>query len=290
MRGGGWREGALVRLQDGSWGDAAPLPGWSAESLEDVAAWLRSPQGDPPASVRAALEMGNPGAALRDKVPVNALLTGGLDAMKDRGREAVEAGCRCLKIKAAELSAPELADLLRALCASGGEIRFRIDPNRAWTPARTRETAAALGGFRVEYFEEPVAGFEALRGLAEAGVPIALDETLRETEPAALGAFSSIAALVLKPTLMGGFEICRRFALEGARFGIPSVVSACYESGVGIAALGRFAASLPLISDAGLDTYAALEEDVLTRRLAFPGFEFAASEPVPEVDLGKLVF
>jgi O-succinylbenzoate synthase len=67
-----------------------------------------------------------------------------------------------------------------------------------------------------------------------------------------------------------------------------SIVSAAFESGVGIHALGRFAASLESISAAGLDTYSRLQSDVLSQRLEFPGFVFQARQPLPKVDESKL--
>ena len=88
---------------------------------------------------------------------------------------------------------------------------------------------------------------------------------------------------------MGGFACCREFAREGEKLGMVSVVSAAYESGVGIHALGRFAASLPLISAAGLDTYSRLASDVLVTRLDFSGFIFRADQPLPAIDESRLV-
>jgi hypothetical protein len=70
---------------------------------------------------------------------------------------------------------------------------------------------------------------------------------------------------------------------------MASVVSAAYESGVGIHALGRFAASLPRISSAGLDTYSRLEVDVLMQRLDLSGFVFRADQPLPAIDESRLV-
>ena len=71
--------------------------------------------------------------------------------------------------------------------------------------------------------------------------------------------------------------------------GMVSVVSAAYESGVGIHALGRFAASLPSISSAGLDTYSRLESDVLVSRLDLSGYIFRADQPLPVIDESRIV-
>ena len=57
-------------------------------------------------------------------------------------------------------------------------------------------------------------------------------------------------------------------ALKTAHPGIPVVLSAAFESGVGIAALAREAAreTAPPLA-AGLDTYRCLERDILRQRL-----------------------
>jgi O-succinylbenzoate synthase len=149
--------------------------------------------------------------------------------------------------------------------------------------------ADGLKGFPIEYFEEPIADPLGLPDLIErSAVPIALDETLREIRPADLANYEGAAALVLKPTLLGGFQICREFAEAGAALGMRSVVSAAFESGVGIHALGRFAASLENISAAGLDTYSRLQGDILRQRLEFPRFVFQAGRPLPEIDESQL--
>jgi O-succinylbenzoate synthase len=164
-----------------------------------------------------------------------------------------------------------------------------LDSNRSWSLSEALQLADDLQGFPIEYFEEPMADPLELTNLVErSAVPIALDETLREIRPKDLANYEGAAALVLKPTLLGGFQICCEFAEAGAALGMRSVVSAAFESGVGIHALGRFAASLESISAAGLDTYSRLQSDILSQRLKFPGFVFQARQPLPKVDESKL--
>jgi len=180
-----------------------------------------------------------------------------------------------------------LSDITRE---TGCECQLRLDPNRAWSFDETLLLADKLSQFPIEYLEEPLADSSRLPELiSRSACPIALDETLREIEPAGLTHFHGAAALVLKPTLMGGFARSREFATEGEKLCMASVVSAAYESGVGIYALGRFAASLPLISPSGLDTYSRLTADVLAPRLDLSGFVFRADQPLPAIDESRLV-
>jgi O-succinylbenzoate synthase len=288
LRSGAVRRGVLVRLPNG-WGDAAPLEGWSSESFEDVLEWIRrgSDPASAPASMRCALETSE-WPLIHEKVPVNALLTGSAEEILAQSHTALAAGCQCLKIKTAELSFEEIPPLLERIVAIA-PCRFRLDSNRGWSLSGTLRLAEEVSGFPIEYFEEPIADpLEIPELIDESEVPVALDETLREISPEDLADFEGAAALVLKPTLFGGFGICREFAEAGAALGMSSVVSAAFESGVGIHVLGRFASSLEKISAAGLDTYSRLQSDVLCHRLEFPGYVFEATKPLPEVDESKL--
>ena len=303
MTSGGIREGIILRLENSSgavgWGDAAPLPGWSTESLDDVVASIRAGQSEAqwPSSLRCAIE-----AAVcslnnsevwkprRDGVPLNALLDGSFQNILEGARSALARGCRFLKIKVAGISPEELPRLLREISdLANGLCRFRIDPNRAWDVDLALRVAEAIKAFPVDYLEEPLRDASLLPELIKkCPVGIALDETLREISPSKLSAFQGASALVLKPTLMGGFKACMEFAEAGAALGMASVVSASYESGIGIHALGRFALALPNEAAAGLDTYSRLAEDVLCERLDLGEFIFHGDARLPDVDISKL--
>ena len=300
---GGIREGILIRLENSAgavgWGDAAPLPGWSAETLEDVVATIRSRESEPQApsalacaieAARCSLQKYGLWRSRRDHLPLNALLDGSYQEMIERAGSALARGCRCFKIKVTGISPEDLPSLLHSISAlANGRCRFRIDPNRAWDFDSTLRVAEMLKEYSVDYLEEPLRDFSMLPDLIKkCPVGIALDETLREISPSELPAFKGASDLVLKPTLMGGFKVCRDFAEAGAALGMASVVSACYESGVGIYALGRFSLTLPCSAAAGLDTYSRLEADVLCERLDLGDFIFHGECLLPDVDFSKL--
>jgi len=303
MTSGGVREGILLCLENSEgavgWGDAAPLPGWSMESLNDVVASIRAGEREAqwPWSLRCAIEtavcsLNNYEAwkPRREGVPLNALLDGSFQNILEGAGSALARGCRFFKIKVAGISPEELPRLLREISDfANGLCRFRIDPNRAWDFDLTLQVAEATKALPVDYLEEPLRDAALLPELIEkCPVGIALDETLREISPSNLSAFKGASALVLKPTLMGGFNVCMEFAEAGAALGMGSVVSASYESGVGIHALGRFALALPCEAAAGLDTYSRLEEDVLCERLDLGDFIFHGDSRLPDVDISKL--
>jgi len=301
--GGGLREGILLRLESAEgavgWGDAAPLPGWSSESLEDILELLAEESTDlqrVPSlacaieAARASLEGYRGWSVRNDTIALNALLSGSFDQILERAISANSRGCECFKIKTGGISPDELPKLLKAISSlTTSRCRFRIDPNREWDFAAALRIAESIRGFPVDYLEEPLREFWLLPDLIkECPISIALDETLREIAPSELISYKGAAALILKPTLMGGFKTCADFSEMGASMGMSTVVSACFESGVGIHALGRFALSLPSAIAAGLDTYSHLEQDVLCERLNLRDFLFSRDTPMPDVDISTL--
>ena len=286
LRTGGVRRGVLVECET-KWSEAAPLLGWSRESYDDVLAWIRGRGDEVPASMRCALDTAD-WPVRHPEVPINALLSGSAADILASAKRVLREGCRCLKIKSGGLAFSEIPPLLDRILESGTCV-FRLDPNRSWSLSETLQMAESLRDYPVEYFEEPISDADGLpRLIRESVIPIALDETLREILPDGLEKFQGAVAVVLKPTLMGGFSLCREFAEAADSLGMTAVVSAAYESGVGIHALGRFAASLAKPVAAGLDTYSRLEFDVLARRLDFSGFVFRADQPLPDVDRSRI--
>ena len=282
------REGILLRLSgdDGSegWGETAPLPGFSKESLEEAALQLRRLTGAligrevtddwtgqdwslgreiesiaPPPSVRFGLELAvwnlsatTLGKTLpqlvtpqpRAKVPVNGLLSGTPDRILEDARRMRNAGYRAVKLKVGMKTVVEDIRLVRTLVE---ELGSGISLRLDANRAWGYEEAARFvrGAPRFEYVEEPLADPARLPELAEElGVPVALDESLVGMEPDELGEHGYARAIVLKPTLLGGVSRTLRMAERALRLGMTPVVSSSYESGVGMAALVALAAGI----------------------------------------------
>jgi O-succinylbenzoate synthase len=316
------REGLLLRLSgdDGSegWGESAPLPGFSPESLHRATAQLRGVAGTllgrditgdwtereggelgrelerfaPAPSVRFGVELAvwnlraaSSGGSLprllagRPRVPVNGLLSGSRDEVLQEARHMKDAGYETVKLKVGAKAAAEDARLVSRLVEElGTSVSLRLDANRAWG---YEQAAEFLGGVpHFEYLEEPLANPGRLPQLVrEFGVPVALDETLVGMGPGVLGEHRYARAVVLKPTLLGGISNTLRIAERALDLGMRPVVSSSYESGVGTAALVALASGIgERPVPAGLDTYRRLAEDVLDMPLGLPA---------PSVDVGE---
>lgn len=263
------REGLMVRVHDGrteGWGECAPLPGFSAESLDAVRSELRHAieevsrghTAEPRLpSVRCGLEMAmadlhfNTGNLAVDLVPrarqsLNAVLLESEGVEKAAGLAA--AGYTTIKIKVG--GDPE-ADALRVRAVSDvwfrgderGGATLRLDANQAWTLDEARRFAEGLATVEIEYIEEPTGSLADNRTLAEEGLPIALDESLRELDSDTVAALAWPAALILKPMMMG-LSDARATALRALDAGVTPVISSSLESDVGLWGLARFAASI----------------------------------------------
>ncbi len=298
------REGALVRAvsERGAtgWGDCAPLPGFSRESLwgalkeidavsayvgsceirtfDDLAACSRTVEGLS-SSARFALESAVACAAAEeagetagqwllgasaDRCEVNALATGAPDTWAEAARRAAAERYRVLKIKIGRSSlAREVESLTEAAAAAPG-LRFRLDANRSWSVVAALAFAREVERLPVEYIEEPFAGAFAPPSDWPARPGLARDESLWEiADPP--DPQPPVVAWVLKPTLVGGLVRAIGLALRARRAGCAAVWSAAYESGVGIRMLAELGGALG--GAAGIDTLRALEEDVLAPRI-----------------------
>lgn len=292
---GASREGALLELRDSAGnvgrGEAAPLPGFSRESAGEAARQLAALTGpdasaqEPYPSVRYALELARLGLraaasasplpallspAPRETVELSALISAGPDEAPAEARRLREAGYRAVKLKVGRLPVDEEAALVRRVAGELGEVPLRLDANRAWGLEEALAFARGLDGVEVEYVEEPLADPALLpRFAAESGLPVALDESLVGMSAAGLSDHGYAAAVVLKPTLLGGLSRCVALAARAADLDMKAVVSAAFESGVGTLGLVALAAALPGdAAPAGLDTYRRLGADVLRPPLA----------------------
>jgi L-alanine-DL-glutamate epimerase-like enolase superfamily enzyme len=158
-------------------------------------------------------------------------------------RQAFAAGIRCLKIK---LVAADDPGRVVAIAAAAPEARLRIDANRTWPRAEVVDRLAALAQLPIDYVEEPCVDAHML--LAES-LPcrIALDEGLLQmTSDEIHAALRSpqLAAIVLKPTLLGGFSVVLPLAALARRSGVAAIVSHTLEGPIGTAACAELALAL----------------------------------------------
>ena len=204
------REGLLVELAGGGdavgWGEAAPLPGFSRESPDEVSGQLRAladamvgrevavhlpdPYGPlareldtmglaPSARFGFELALWNLYAASsgnvlpelvtprpRATVPINALISSPDHALEE-ARRIRAAGYEAVKLKVGTRSVEEDVELVRDLNrVLSNAVSLRLDANRAWGFEEAVEFVRGTEGSRFEYVEEPLADPEQLPSFA----------------------------------------------------------------------------------------------------------------------------
>lgn len=246
-------------------GEAAPLPGMSRETIEETARSLRAfatplAVETPDAALALAANIGSPAArfgvetallgafAQRARASV-AYLLGARDRPLLRCAIVLDAPQPCdaehVKVKVGASFDEDLARIV-AIARAAPRARIRIDANRTWprgdVAGRMRALVRAIPS-RIELVEEPCAN--AVDLLDEAlPLPLALDESLGELTPHELArALRSphLAALVLKPTLLGGFARCLQLAHAAREHGVHAIVSHALEGPIGMAACRELA-------------------------------------------------
>lgn len=296
------REGLLIHLVSASghegWGEIAPLPGFSRETLAEARQQARlactrlegrAYEDDPDllvsflpsvrfgfdsAHMMLSADFHNTGAGVwmggeNSMVRLSALLTGSTDACVAAARRAVTREYETFKLKVGQGTVEEQVERIRRVRdVLPGTAVLRLDANRAWSLETARAMAHALPDFRPAYVEEPLADSTQLKAFHEStGWDLALDETLHGLKPdQPLPDIQGVVAWIIKPTLMGALVDIIEWQERAYRSKKVAVISAAYESGVGIRMLAELASRFADWA-AGLDTYRFLAEDLLEPRL-----------------------
>ena len=266
-------------------GEAAPLPGYHAATLEDCrtalnaacaalnasgdrALALRAAWDAPPAEAAvdvafwnlAAARAGRPLAELlganvkgSDLFMLNATV-GAEDGAQAAAEAAaaLAAGFRCVKVKVGV--GDDVARVAAVRDALGPEPLLRIDANGAWGVEEAGARLAELARFGIELCEEPVHGVEEMRAVrALSPVPVALDETAT-----ARGALVPGVAgyACLKLAAWGGISPLIAAARRARSAGMRVYVSSSLDGPVGIAASRAAAAAIRPDAACGLATLA----------------------------------
>ncbi|KAG0463335.1 hypothetical protein HPP92_019404 [Vanilla planifolia] len=158
-------------------------------------------------------------------------------------------GFTTVKMKVARREDPtEDAAVIREIRQSlGYQISIRVDANRKWTYDKAVQFATSVKNCALEYIEEPVC-FEddIITFCEETGLFVALDETIDNItweNLHKLGKFvhPGIVAVVIKPSVVGGFENALLIAKWAQKHEKMAIVSSTFESGLGLSAYVQFA-------------------------------------------------
>lgn len=266
------REGLLVRVDDG-WGEIAPLPGFSRESLaeaqaEAIACLERLAAGQEIAPQLPSVQFGLDCARrcwpaqttpLPEPYP---LIQGSPQELLKHWKSWLHKTPSKAKLKVARYPMRDELALIRLLCDRIPTLKLVLDANQGWTREEAWAFCGHLDPNRIEYLEDPCANFADIAFVANrTGMPVAIDELLAQGKP--WEPIPQLRALVLKPTLLGSLAHCEALVARARELRLKVIVSSCFESGLGLNQLFHLAGEWAPDQAPGLDTKRWLAADLL---------------------------
>lgn len=284
------RSGFLLSITDDKgnrgWGDVAPLPEWSTETLSDCLEQLNQSQNEikriawtseacleelAHLKLLSSLSFGLESALfavldplLDHYVPTSALLMGSLNEILIHAQLRYDEGYTSAKLKVSHLSFEDAANIIHQL---KDKFRLRIDVNRAWSTPDSLRFFSQFPLSTFDYVEEP---FQNPHDLAQFPHPLAVDESFpQDLSLEQLESLPTLKALIYKPTMQGGMLNCIPLHKWATERGISLVLSSSFESDLGLMHVASIAHRLSIVSPAGIGTYYYLKDHVCKPPMRF---------------------
>lgn len=199
-----------------------------------------------------------------DAIPINGLIWMGSEAyMRDQIKEKIAAGFTCIKLKIGAIDFETELDLLKSIRThfSPSDIELRVDANGAFSPDEALEKLKRLSDYQLHSIEQPITQgqVEEMAKLCQTTpLAIALDEEL-------IGVFDVADKhkllqtikpqyIILKPTLVGGFQGSTAWMEAANAGGIGYWITSALESNIGLNAIAQWTYTLQSDRPQGLGT------------------------------------
>lgn len=274
------RKGFLLHLCEKNqhgWGEIAPLPTFSKESLDIAEQQLRS-------WIANWLKGQNNSNKLDDYAPSVAFgiscalaevhqqigeianyqtaslcdLTSPLIAQKLTGN--------LVKIKVGRGSSKEEGKKINAILASMPNLTLRLDANRAWSREAAAQFAEQISlKYRenIQFIEEPCQTPILSQQFSEQfNFNLAWDETVQEN-PFLFPYTPKLKAIIIKPTLIGSLKKCLNLMKLAQQRGLMTIISSSLESSFALTQLARIAQQYTPNTILGLDTLNLMQHQLL---------------------------
>lgn len=196
-------------------------------------------------------------------IPINGLVwMGDKNFMMQQIIEKISAGFRCIKLKVGAIDFEQEIELLKFVRQhfSSSQIEIRLDANGAFDRFDVFEKMKRLSDFDIHSIEQPVrAGQPELMEEVcnNPAIPVALDEELillTKHERFNMLPIIRPQYIILKPSLLGGFEICNSWIDEAEEWNIGWWYTSALESNIGLNAIAQFVSTYSPSHTQGLGT------------------------------------
>ncbi|WP_299227941.1 o-succinylbenzoate synthase [uncultured Psychroserpens sp.] len=197
-------------------------------------------------------------------IPINGLIWMGSESfMRAQIRDKIEAGFSCIKMKIGAIDFETELNLIKSIRNefSARDITLRVDANGAFLPNDAIEKLKRLSDYELHSIEQPIkqGQIDAMARLCEGTpLPIALDEELigviSVTNQLELLQTIKPQFIILKPSLVGGWQGSRSWIDNAEANGIGWWITSALESNVGLNAIAQWTYTLDSNLPQGLGT------------------------------------
>ena len=271
----------ITAEQDGffGYGEAAPLPSFGAETLEEtqiaLAEWSKNPESlpDPPVARsgaataldylrRAKSQISLPPGAVAVQALIGALE---IPSMEKQISDALNDGYRAVKLKvAATDTASDIERIERAASLVDSRVLLRLDANGGWTQQQALTVLTCVEASRIALVEEPTSDPSDWGKIKqETGISVAADEYLTDRQQIdRLIELEAAQTFVLKPSILGGPPATRFIAALAAKNDIDLVISSFLDGPIALRTARDLALELAPEQIHGLGTAPLFVEDL----------------------------
>lgn len=199
-----------------------------------------------------------------DSITINGLIWMGDEAfMLEQIQNKINQGFHCIKMKIGAIDFETELKLLGSIRKSftKDEIELRVDANGAFALEEAIDKLKRLSAFELHSIEQPIKPHN-WKKMAElclkSPLPIALDEELigvfDVTEKRKMLQTINPQYIILKPSLIGGFQGSEEWIALAEEFGVQWWVTSALESNIGLNAIAQWTYTLNNKMPQGLGT------------------------------------
>lgn len=232
------------------------------------------------------------------QIPINGLIWMADQAvMEERAEEKLNQGYTTLKFKVGSIDFEKEKAILQTIRSKyhKDQVAIRLDANGAFTSDEALKKLNELAVFDIHSVEQPIQPGQADKMAElcrESPVSIALDEELIEfsnyEQKQQLIEKIKPQYLVLKPTLLGGFNACLDWIDIARSKNAGWWLTSSLESNIGLTALAQFTASFDNLLPQGLGTGRLFTNNIPSPLLLEKGY--LSYDPDKKWDLSALNF
>ncbi len=196
-------------------------------------------------------------------IPINGLVWMGDKAfMQKQIKEKIAANYHCIKLKVGALDFETELEIIQNIRRefSASDIEIRLDANGGFLPDEALQKLERLAAFQIHSIEQPIrqGQWEVMAQLCrKSPISIVLDEELIGIETGfkeQLIEQIKPAYIILKPSLLGGFEQSEEWISIAKRQDVKWWVTSALESNIGLNAIAQWTYTLKSTLPQGLGT------------------------------------